>query len=319
MRLQGVLPKRHVRAQVETALSRYDRDRRADAPAIDGRALGLSVFHETSLSRLGVKAEYLNGGFMTLGNSGITGDRLDLGVNARVQMLQGKLALDGMAGLRNDAVSTSLVPETHRRNYGVNGSWNPGPAFGTDVQMSVYENETGAIDSLLTGSSSTTRSYAVMPRTAWRVRGVQNSLSCSAMIQKSQNGGSGTFLSTNSLSLLGNWSAAIAAPLSVNLSGTYTKTDFGVGVMETSAYGPGFTWLAFRSKLMTSAQLQMTRSRTGNNGTDSELTPRGEVRWEFAARQAFVLRGNFRRFHYATPGTPEFDERVASLEYVTNL
>jgi hypothetical protein len=256
---------------------------------------------------------------MTLGNSGITGDRVDLGVNARVQLLQGKLAVDGMAGLRNDAVSTALAAETRRRNYGMNASWQPGPVFGADAQMSVYENESDAVDSVLTGSTSTTRSYAFMPRASWRVRGVQNSLSCSAMIQKSENGGSGTFLSTDNLSLLGNWSAMISAPWSINFSGNYTKTDYGVGVMETSAFGPGFTWLAFRSKLMTTAQLQVTRSRQGNAGTDSELTPRGEIRWGFAARQALVLRGNFRRFHYATPGTPEFDERTASLEYVTNL
>src|SRR5712671_3124016 len=319
VKMQGVLPKRHLRAQVETAMSRYNRDRRADAPTVDGRAIGLQLSHETSLTRLGVKAEYLNGGFMTLGNSGITGDRVDLGVNARVQMFQGKLALDGTAGLRNDAVSTALAAETRRRNYGLNGSWQPGPGFGADAQMSVYTNTSDGVDSLLTGSTSDTRVYSVMPRAAWSVRGVQNSLSCSAMLQKSGNGGRGTFLSTNSLSLLANWSAVISRPWTVTLSGNYTKTDFGVGVMETSAYGPGFTWAAFRSKVLTSAQLQMTRARTGNTGTDTELTPRMEMRWEFAPRQALVARGNFRRFRYATPTTPEFNERVASLEYVTNL
>jgi hypothetical protein len=319
MKLQGVLPKRHLRAQFETALSRLDRDRRADAPTVDGRAIGLQLSHETSLARLGVKAEYLNGGFTTLGNSGITGDRVDVGLNARVQMFQGKLALDGTAGLRNDAISTALAAETRRRNYGVNGSWQPGPKFGADAQISVYTNESDGIDTLLTGSTSDTRVYSVMPHAAWSVRGVQNSLSCSAMLQKSENGGSGTFLSTNSLSLLGSWSAVISRPWTVTLSGNYTKTDFKVGVMETSAFGPGFTWSAFKSKVLTTAQLQLTQSRTGNNGIDKELTPRMEMRWEFAPRQALVARGNFRRFHYATPGTPEFDERVASLEYVTNL
>jgi hypothetical protein len=92
-----------------------------------------------------------------------------------------------------------------------------------------------------------------------------------------------------------------------------------VAVSEQSAFGPGVSFSVFRSRLLTYAQLQVTHSRTGNTGTDRDLWPRAEMRWEFAPRQAFVLRGNFRRFQYATPGQPEFNERVASLEYVTNL
>jgi hypothetical protein len=320
LRAQRLLPSRNIRVQLETALSRYDRDRRADAPVVDGRAVGLQLAHETPLSRIGLKAEYLNSGFMTLGNSGITGDRVDLGVNARVQLLQGRLSLDGSAGIRNDAVSTALAAETRRRNYGVNGSWQPGPRFGADVQMAVYENESDAADSLLLGTSNTTRIYSLMPRTAWVVGRVQNSLSCTATIQKSDNAsGVASFLSTNSLSLLASWSAIISTPWTVMFSGNYARTDYDIAVTETSAFGPGFTWAAFRSKLLTTAQLQVTRSRTGNAGTDSELTPRLEMRWEIAPRQAFVFRGNFRRFQYADPGTAEFNERVASLEYVTNL
>lgn len=319
IKAQGGLPKRHIRASLETALSRFDRDRRADAPNVDGKAVGLQLAHETTLSHVGIKAEYLNGGFMTLGNSGITGDRLDLGLDARVLLLQGKLSLTGSAGARNDAVSTALAAETRRRNYGMNGSWQAGPRFGTDFQMSLYTNKGGALDSLIQETTSTTRIYSVAPRTAWVMAHVQNSLTTSVTLQKSENGSGGAFLNTESTSLLANWSAVISSPWTVNFSGNYTKTDYDVSVMETSAFGPGFTWVAFRSRLMTSAQLQVTRSRIGNAGTDSELTPRLEMRWEFANRQALVLRGNFRRFQYADPGTAEFNERVASLEYVTNL
>lgn len=318
-RVQRVMPSRHLRAQVETALSQYDRDRRADAPKVDGRAIGLQLFHETALSHVGVKAEYLDGGFMTLGNSGITGDRIDLGVNARVQMLQGKLSLDGSAGVRNDGANTSVTPDTRRRNYGLNGSWQPGFRFGADMQLAVYETKSDAADSLLQGTSNTTRLYSISPRTTWNVGRVQNSLSCSAMLQKSQNGSGGIFLGTESLTLSGNWAAAISPPWTVTFSGNYTKTDQDVSVSEVSSFGPGFTWAAFRSKLLTSAQLQIMRSRSGNAGTDSDLAPRLETRWEFAPRQAFVLRGNFRRFRYAGEVTPEFIERTASLEYVTNL
>jgi hypothetical protein len=317
VRAQGLMPTRHLRAIVETALSRYDRDRRVDASSVDGQALGLQLFHETAMTRIGVKTEYLNGGFMTLGNSGITGDRVDVGVDAHVAFLQGKLNLDGMAGLRNDAVSEALAAETRRRNYGLTGSWQPGPRFGADAQMSVYSSESDASDSLFLGNSNTTRVYSVAPRTMWTLGKVQNSVTCSATIQKSENGG--PIADTKSLSLLGNYAAQVGGPLAINFSGSYTRTDFAVAVSELSTFGPGFTLNSFGSKLFTNAQLQVTKTRTGNAGTDTDLTPRVEMRWNFAQRQSLILRGNFRRYQYAIPGTPEFNERIASLEYVTNL
>ena len=152
------------------------------------------------------------------------------------------------------------------------------------------------------------------------MRGVQNTFSSSASVQDSkQGGGPGTFLNTNSLSLLASWSAVISAPWTVTLSGNYTKTDYDTAVLETSAFGPGFTWTAFRGKLVNTALVKWTNSRTGNQGTDKDLAPRGEMRWEFMPHQALVLRGNYRRFQYATPGVGEFNERQATLEYQTNL
>jgi len=317
VRAQGLMPTRHLRAVVETALSRYDRDRRADASSVDGRALGVQLFHETGMARFGVKGEYLNGGFMTLGNSGITGDRVDVGVNAHMAFLQGKLAVDGNAGLRNDAVSAALAAETRRRNYGLTGSWQPGPRFGADAQMAIFSSESDATDSLFLGNTNTTRVFSVAPRTMWTLGKIQNSVSCSATLQKSENGG--LVADTKSLSLLGNYAAQVGGPLAITLSGSYTKTDFEIAVSELSTFGPGFTLNSFGAKLFTNAQLQVTKTRTGNGGTDTDLTPRVEMRWSFAQRQSLILRGNFRRYQYAVPGTPEFNERIASLEYVTNL
>jgi hypothetical protein len=320
LKLQGVMPKRHLRAQVETAFSKWDRDVRADAPSTDGTALGIQLFHETSMARFGVKTEFLNGGFTTLGNSGMTGDHVDLGLTAALNLMQGKLSVGGNVGARNEAAITALAAETRRRNWGVNGSWQPSSHFGLDAQTGVFDNESDDADSLFGGSSNTSRFYSVMPRASWTMRGVQNTFSSSASVQDSkQGGGPGTFLNTSSTSLLASWSAVISAPWTVTLSGNYTKTDYDVAVLETSAFGPGFTWSAFRGKLVTTALVQWTNSRTGNQGTDKDLAPRGEMRWEFMPHQAVVLRGNYRRFQYATPGTPEFNERQATLEYQTNL
>jgi hypothetical protein len=320
LKLQGTMPKHHLRAQVETAYSKWDRDVRADQSSTNGTALGIQVFRETSTARFGVKTEFLNGGFTTLGNSGMTGDHVELGLTAALQLLQGKLSLGGNAGMRNEDVSTTLAAETRRRNWGVNGSWQPNARFGLDAQTGVYENESDAADSLLGGSSNTSRFYSVMPRASWILRGVQNTFSSSVSVQDSKaGGGPGTFLNTNSLSMLASWSAVISAPWTVTLSGNYTKTDYDVAVIETSAFGPGFTWNAFRGKLVTTALVQWTNSRTGNAGTDKDLAPRGEMRWEFMPHQALVLRANYRRFQYASGVTPEFNERQATLEYQTNL
>jgi len=318
-RFQGVMPVRHVRAQLETALSRYDRDRRSDASPLDGHALGLQLFHETALSHMGIKAEYLNGGFKTLGNTGITGDRLELGANARVQMLKGKLSLDGTAGLQNEGINTAAIADTRRRSYGVNGSWQPAMRFGTDAQFSIYTSESDGTDSLLQGSRNTTRLYAISPHTTWNYAGIQHSVSCSAMLQNSKNRSGGTPNNTESLTLFANWALGISPPWTVTISGNYSRTDFDVSVSEVSSVGPGFTWNAFRSRVLTNAQVQFMRSRNGNSGTDYDVAPRVETRWEFAPHQAIVLRGNYRHFKYANGLTPLFDERTASLEYVTNL
>jgi hypothetical protein len=320
LKLQGVMPQHHLRAQVETAYSKWDRDVRADESSTNGTALGIQLFRETPTARFGVKTEFLNGGFTTLGNSGMTGDHVDLGLTAALNLMQGKLSLGGNVGMRNDDASTALAAETRRRNWGANGSWQPSARFGLDAQTGVYDNESDAADSLLGGSSNTSRFYSVMPRASWAMRGLQNTLSSSISVQDSkQGGGPGTFLNTNSLSMLASWSAVISPAWTVTLSGNYTNTDYDVAVIETSAFGPGFTWNAFRGKLVTTALVQWTNSRTGNQGTDKDLAPRGEMRWEFMPHQALVLRGNYRRFQYAGTTTPEFNERQATLEYRTNL
>ena len=88
---------------------------------------------------------------------------------------------------------------------------------------------------------------------------------------------------------------------------------------EISTFGPGVTWASRDSRFQGSAQLQFTRTRTGNAGTDAEAAPRFLTRWGFARGQALVLRGNFRRYDYASPTIAEFNERLATLEYVTSL
>jgi len=320
VRAQGVLPNRSLRAEVETAFSRFDRDTRADVEDVDGRAIGLKLLRETAMSSAGFSVEYLNGGFMTFGNSTIQGDRLDVGVTGRVQLLQGRLLLDGSAGVRNDDVSDAFALETTRRNAALNSSWQPTPAFGTDVQLSIFSNKSDGQDSSAS-SKNTSRTIALSPRLQWASGRFRHSLTGSAMLQTSDNSTDGPtpLYDTENQSLLANWTVAPSNAWSVSLSGNYTRTDYEVTTTEQSTFGPGFTWNTPSGRVQGVAQVQFIRSRTGNAGVDTEVAPRLEMRWAFARQQAFVLRAIYRRYQFARPTSPEFNERTASLEYVATL
>jgi hypothetical protein len=318
-RTQRVAPRRHLRAELEGAWSSYDRDHRADAPAVKGRAIGLKLFRETVFSSLSANFQVLNGGFVSLGNSAISNDRVEFGLTGRTQLMGGKLSLNGNAGWRNDNVSQTLLAETARRDYSVNASWMPEPHFGADLQFGFMTSDVSEADSVA-GSSNITRVLAISPHVNWAMRGIQQTLSGSATIQSSDNATTAPVPLSNAkgLTLLANWLAALSPVLSVNFAGSYTKSDLDVAVSEISSFGPGFSWNLIRARVAAGAQLQFTRSRTGNVGTDTEFAPRCELTWQTTPHHAFVLRGNFRRYRYAA-GVPEFDERAATLEYVTTL
>ncbi len=320
LKLQHVLPKGHLRAQVEGALSFYDRDHRADAPSVKGQAIAVRLFRETVLSSVGATFEVLNGGFMSLGNSGISNDRVDIGLTGRTQLMNGKLSLNGNAGWRNDNVSKTLLAETAKRNYSFNASWQPRTNFGTDVQFGFMSTDASEADSVA-GSGNITRLVAINPHVNWATRGIQQTLAGSATIQSSDNTTTAPIplTSTKGLTLLANWSAALTQALSINFGGNYTKSDYETAVSEISTFGPGFSWNLPRHRVATSAQLQFTRSRTGNFGTDTEFAPRCEIGWQTTPNHALILRGNFRRYRYAVGSSTEFNERLASLEYRASL
>jgi len=314
-----MIPKLHTSAQLEGAWSLYDRDRRAEAASVKGRAVGVKLLRETVLSSVGASLEALNGGFVSLGNSGISNDRVEIGLTGRTQLRSGKLLLNGNAGWRNDNVSKTLLAETARRNYALNASWMPRPNFGTDVQFGFTTYDADPADSVA-GSSNITRIVAFSPHLTYATRGVQQTLTGSVTIQSSDNTTTAPvpLANTRGTTLLVNWQAALSPVLTLSFGGNYTRTDLQVTVSEVSGFGPGFAWNLPRARLLTSAQLDFTRSRTGNFGTDTEVAPRGEVRWQTTPHHALILRGNFRRYRYAV-GVPEFDERVASLEYAVTL
>ena len=319
LKTQGVLPRRHLRAQVEAALSRYDHDQRADAPTATGQALGIKLFRETVLSSVGASFEVLSGGFVSLGNSALANDRIDVGLTGRTQLLTGKLLLNGNLGWRTDNVSGTLLAETARRDYSLNASWQPRPSFGTDFQFGFMSSDVSAQDSVA-GTGNISRVLAISPRVSWATAGIQQQLTTSATLQNVDNTTTASFplTGTDALTLIANWAAVITPTLSLNLGGNYSRTDLDVAVTEISAFGPGFTWQIPRAQIATTAQLQFTRSRTGNFGTDTDFAPRCDVRWQTTPHHAFILHANFRRYRYAA-GETEFNERTASVEYSATL
>jgi hypothetical protein len=256
---------------------------------------------------------------MSLGNSGITNDRRDFGLTGRAQTPNGKLSLNVNAGWRNDNVSKVMLAETARKNYSLNAAWQPRPNFGTDFQLGFTSSDVGASDSVAS-SSNITRIVAFSPHLNYAAGGIQQTLTGSATVQSSDNNTTAPFPLTNtkSLCLVASWSAAVTPLLAVTLGGNYNRTDLQIAVSEISSFGPGFLWSLPRSRIATSAQLDLTRSRTGNLGTDTEFAPRGEVRWQATPHHALIVRGNFRRYRYSV-GAPDFYERLASLEYAVTL
>jgi len=319
VKAQGVLPRYHLRGQVESALSRFDRDQRADNPNLNGTAVALRLFRETVLTSVGASFEELGGGFMSLGNSGITNDRRDIGFTGRAQLPSGKLSLNLNAGWRNDNVSEVMLAGTARRNYSVNAAWLPIPTFGTDFQFGFTTCDVDSSPSV-SSSGNITRLVSVSPHLTYVAGGIQQGLSASASLQSSSNTTSAPVQlgSTHGLTLAATWSASITPLLALTFGGNYNKTDLDVAVTEISAFGPGFVWTHPGARLATSAQLDFTRSRTGNLGTDTEFAPRCEMRWQTSPHHALVFRGNFRRYRFAA-GAPEFNERLASLEYAVTL
>ena len=319
LRTQGVLPRMHLRAQLEGALSQYNHDRRADYPDVHGHAFGVKLFRETALSSVGASFELLGGGFMSLGNSGISNDRLDVGVTGRTQLYGGKLTLGTNLGWRNDNVSRTLLAETRRKNYTANATWQPRPNLGADFQFGFITSDVNSADSVAS-SGNISRIAGVSPHVSWVMRGVQQTLAASATIQSADNTTSAPvpLTSTHGVSLLASWSALVRPELSVNLGGNYTRTDMDVAVSEISAFGPGFTWGVPGAHVATSVQLQLTRSRTGNFGTDTEFAPQGNLRWQTTPHHAIILHGNFRKYHY-TSAAASFNERLASIEYAATL
>jgi len=316
---QHVLPRLHVTAQVEGAYSLYDRDRSADAASVKGRAVGVKLLRETVLSSVGATFEALNGGFVSLGNSGVSNDRRAFGLTGRTQLRNGKLLLNGTAGWRNDNVSKTLLAETARRDYSLNASWMPRTNFGTEFQFGFMTSDLGAADSVA-GSSNITRLVAFSPHLTYASYGIQQTLTGSATVQSSDNNTTAAIplTSVHSTTLLLNWSATVSPVLALSFGGNYTRTDLEVAVSEISGFGPGFVWSLPRARISTTAQVDFTRSRTGNSGTDTQVAPRCELRWQTTPHHALIARGNFRRYRYAE-GTPEFNERMASVEYAVTL
>ncbi len=320
MKAQGILPRQHLRAQIETGLSRFDREIRSnDNPNLTGKAVALRLFRETVLTSVGASLEVLGGGFMSLGNSGITNDRRDIGFTGRAQLPSGKLSVNLNAGWRNDNVSEVMLAETARRNYTVNAGWLPVTNFGTDLQFGFTTCDVDSSPSV-SSSSNITRLVAISPHVSYRAAGIQQGLTASAMVQSSANTTSAPVIlgNTHGLTLAANWSASITPLFALTFGGNYNRTDLDVAVTEISAFGPGFVWSQPNARLATSAQMDFSRSRTGNFGTDTQFAPRCEVRWQTSPHHALIVRGNFRRYRFGA-GAPEFNERLASLEYAVTL
>lgn len=323
-----------VTVQGDLAFSRYQADRRVDFDAVRGRATRLALDYAGQGGwTAGVQFEQLNGGFHDLGNSGLQNDRRDIRLRGQGRLWQGKLALNGSVGLRQDNLSDALDVTNHRTIAHVAGTFQPVPSFGVDFQIA---NDRQRADAAIRSRSqhTVTGNYTVTPRLILRTGRVQHVLFGMAAFQSaiSTSPGTTTNVDTRTHTLLANWSASLPSGLTISANVTRAATKFQLDTLSATTtittFSPGAAYTAMQGRLHASLQLQFTRTELQNPAATTstathEIFPVVQVQYAIDARQSLVFRSSYRRYNMTNgatlPGDPQgagtFTERIASLGY----
>jgi hypothetical protein len=323
-----------VTVQGDLAFSRYQADRRVDFDAVRGRATRLALDYAAQGGwTAGLQFEQLNGGFYDLGNSSLQNDRRDIRLRGQGRLWQGKLALNGSVGLRQDNLSDALDVTNHRTIAHIAGTFQPVPSFGVDFQIA---NDRQRADAVIRSRSqhTVTGNYTVTPRLILRTGRVQHVLFGMAAFQSavSTSPGTTTNVDTRTHTLLANWSASLPSGLTITANVTRAATKFQLDTLSATTtittFSPGAAYTAMQGRLHASLQLQFTRTELQNPAATTstathEIFPVVQVQYAIDARQSLVFRSSYRRYNMTNgatlPGDPQgagtFTERIASLGY----
>lgn len=295
------------------AASATTRDNTAGStPAVTRQAVTAKLLYNMPAWSLGGTVEYLAAGFRTLGNSGLSDDRIDYGVTGRAQ-LGARLQLSGMGGWRRDNLSDAFTATTSQAIYNLAASWQPGAAFGLDVQAANnVNNSRPVVDSL--SIKNITGQYSFIPHLLWRTGRAQHLLVVATTFLRSDNTTPGTtaLADTRTRNVVATWS--VSFPSSLAFTGVYTETLVEVDSLRTKVYAiqPGLAYALFARKLQLAVQAQFTTTERPTGGRDSETYPIVQLRYAVARGQNLQLRSSVR---HSETAFGSFDERVATLQY----
>ena len=305
--------------QIEGAWSRYDRNLKADVDVVGGGAGSLRIQRRSMLGEVGAAIDYVGGGFVTLCNSELAPDRVEGRLDARRDLMAGRLHVGGSAGLRRDDLSGTLGGATRRRSLGAQVGWQPASLFGADVDLGVLSSRTPGGE-LRPELKELTSSFTLSPHVQWSWLGSSHTLTSSLVLQQTDFSGAAAdgLPESRCTTVVGGWQSSVTTALFVNVSGNYIESKTGPFTSETSSIGPGISMTMWKGRAMSNLQLMATRTHIPGLGTDNDLAPTIDLRYLVTGRQMLVFRAGGRRFRPAESAR-NFEERLATLQYSAAL
>jgi hypothetical protein len=305
--------------QVEGAWSRYDRNLRADVDVVDGGAGSLRIQRRSMLGEVGAAIDYVGGGFVTLCNSELAPDRVEGRLNARRDLMAGRLRIGGNVGLRRDDLSGTLGGATRRRIMGAQVGWQPASLFGADVDLGVLSSRTPGSD-LRPELKELTSSFTLSPHLQWSWLGSSHTLTSSLVLQQTDYSGAAAdgLPESRCTTVVAGWQSSVTTALFVNVSGNYIESKNAGLTSEIGSIGPGISMTMWNGRAMSNLQLMATQTHIQGLGTDHDLAPTIDLRYLVTGRQMLVFRAGGRRFRPAA-SAGNFEERLATLQYSAAL
>ncbi len=318
---QAAFLDRRVVAQVEAARSRYTHDHATPgARAVSALAVTGNLLYNQPGWTVGTTIEYVGTGFASLGNSGLTGDHVDVGLTGNARFEGGRLTIQGMFGWRRNNLQHALSATTTSAIYNIGGTWQPGPTFGIGWQLANNINNNHA-DNDTSSIRNVTGSYTLTPHVLWRTGAVQHVLVLVGGYQRSENTSpvSVGLIDVATGTAVLNYTAAF--PSGLSLVGTVTYTSVNLDTLGTTAIttvAPGVSDVWFNRTLQATVQAQYMHSSDPGGISEGEWFPALQLTYSFPRGQSVTLRTTLRH-HTSSIAGAAFDERVATLQYSVAL
>ena len=279
----------------EVTHSQWRQDVRGDFPTVSDWAAEATAAWRAPTWAVGLTTTYVGSGYVSLGNSGLQSDRVDVQATGAYQTAT--LALNAQGGVRHNNLDDALAATTRVRGiYSVQLSWRPVEAFGLEASTSNVDNRSSAAaDSL--SSRTLVRSLAVAPRLSWQMGSLAHQLVLSALAQDALTDAAASLFPTDtrSRSLTASWSAMHASGMGVDVAALAGRDVLGDLRSTTSSVSPGVTLAAWSQRL--TSRVGGEWSRVSAAGSREEVvSPVLRASWAMSAGESVTLDASRRRY-----------------------